>query len=73
MNPFDEHFDDALAADSAFGEPDTERCRKCGADGLHWEMRVHTQTGKEFWRLYEADVTQHKCRDQASVNEFEAV
>ena len=74
MNPFDEHFDDVLApCDWWSKDPDAVRCRKCGADGLRWESRGYTPAGKEIWRLYEADGTQHECRNQASADEFGAV
>lgn len=72
MTAYDEHFDDALNNASTFGD-DEPTCNKCGDDGLHWECKGYTPAGKEIWRLFEADGTQHECKRLASSDEFEAL
>lgn len=48
-------------------------CRRCGAEGLHWEVVGWDARGVEKWRLCDADGDLHQCSAAASADEFDDV
>lgn len=53
-------------------EPGNVTCRRCGAEGLHWEVARWDRAGKEVWRLFDDEDEEHVC-GAASADDFEDV
>lgn len=56
-------------------DPDADgvACKRCGAQGLHWDIQKWDARGREVWRLYDEDDALHECSNAARADEFEDV